>query len=177
MKIEIVDVLFDEEKIAHKVNDLALQISSDYAGRDLILVCILKGAVTFTADLMRRLRIPATIEFVQASSYGVGTDSSRLITVKKDLDMDIAGRHVLLADCIIDTGDTLAHLFRVLGERKPASLEAVVLFDKKPRRRVEVPVKYVGFEIPDRFVVGYGMDCAEQFRFLPYVAVVRVNES
>jgi hypoxanthine phosphoribosyltransferase len=177
MKIEIVDVMFDEETIARKVKELALQISNDYEGKDLILVCILKGAVTFTADLMRKLRIPATIEFVQASSYGMATDSSRLITIKKDLDMDIAGRHVLLVDCIIDTGDTLAHLFRVLGQRKPASLEAVVLFDKKPRRRVEVPVRYVGFEIPDRFVVGYGMDCSEQYRYLSYVAVVREDMS
>lgn len=175
MKIEIVDVLFDEETIARKVKELALAISNDYEGRDLVLVSILKGAVTFTADLMRKLRIPVTLEFVQASSYGMGTDSSRLIRVTKDIDTDIAGRHVLLVDCIIDTGDTLAHLMKTFAERNPASLEAVALFDKKPRRRVKVPVKYVGFEIPDTFVVGYGMDCAQQFRYLPSVAAVRTD--
>ena len=175
MKAEIAEVMFDEETIGRKVKELADRISRDYAGKDLILVCILKGAVTFTADLMRKLRIPSTIEFVQASSYGMGTDSSRLIIVKKDLDRDIAGRHVLLVDCIIDTGDTLAHLMKTFGERKPASLEAVTLFDKKARRRMNVPVKYTGFEIPDRFVVGYGMDCAEQYRYLPYVAAVRTD--
>jgi hypoxanthine phosphoribosyltransferase len=176
MKVEIVDVMFDEATIAGKVKELADRISRDYEGKDLVLVCILKGAVTFTADLMRKLQVPSTIEFVQASSYGMATDSSRLITVKKDLDTDIAGRHVLLVDCIIDTGDTLAHLMKAFGERKPASLEAVTLLDKKPRRRVPVNVKYVGFEIPDKFVVGYGMDCAQQYRYLPYVAVVRTDK-
>jgi hypoxanthine phosphoribosyltransferase len=106
----------------------------------------------------------------------MATDSSRFITVKKDLDTDIAGRHVLLVDCIIDTGDTLAHLMKTYSERRPASLEAVTLLDKKPRRRVPVNVTYVGFEIPDKFVVGYGMDCAQQYRYLPYVAVVRTDK-
>lgn len=175
MKVEIVEVLFDAATIDRRVRDLAFRISEDYAGKDPVLVCILKGAVIFTADLMRKLRIPATIEFIQASSYGTGTDPSQSITVKKDLDGDIAGRHVLLVDGIIDSGDTLARLFRVLGGRRPASLEAVTLLDKKPRRRVQVPVKYVGFEIPDTFVVGYGMDCAEQYRYLPYVASVRTE--
>jgi len=171
--IEIQEILFDEQTIQKKVGELAAQISRDYAGEDLVLVCILKGAVVFTADLMRRISFPVTIDFIHASSYGMSTTAAREIRIKKDIEIDVRGRHVLLVDTIIDTGETLACLFKRFAEKDPASLEAVVLLDKKPRRTVEVRLKYLGFEIPDKFVVGYGVDCAEQYRNLPYVAVIK----
>jgi len=171
--IEIQDILLDEQTIQTKVAELAARISIDYAGKDVVLVCILKGAVVFTADLMRRLPFPVTIDFVWASSYGMSTTASREIRIKKDIEVDVRGRHVLLVDTIIDTGQTLDCLLHKIPEKEPASLEAVVLLDKKSRRLVEVPLKYRGFEIPDRFVVGYGVDCAERYRNLPYVAVIR----
>lgn len=170
---EIKEILFDEQAIQKKVDELATQISSDYAGKDLVLVCILKAAVVFTADLMRRITFPVTIDFICASSYGISTTAVREIRIKKDIEIDVRGRHVLLVDTIIDTGQTLDCLFKKILEKGPASLEAVVLLDKKPRRTVEVPLKYRGFEIPDRFVVGYGVDCAEQYRNLPYVAAIK----
>ncbi|HUI46030.1 MAG TPA: hypoxanthine phosphoribosyltransferase [Nitrospirota bacterium] len=170
---EIQEILFDEQTIQKKVRELAAQISRDYAGEDLVLVCILKGAVVFTADLMRSISFPVTIDFICASSYGMSTTAAREIRIKKDIEIDVRGRHVLLVDTIIDTGETLACLFKRFAGKDPASLEAVVLLDKKPRRTVEVRLKYRGFEIPDKFVVGYGVDCAEQYRNLPYVAVIK----
>jgi hypoxanthine phosphoribosyltransferase len=174
--IEIREILFDEQAIARKVKELADWISKDYAGKDLVLVCILKGAVVFMADLMRCLTIPVVIDFVRAKSYGVSTVPSRNIVITKDIETDIKGKHVLLVDTIIDTGETLDCLFKKLREKGPASLEAVVLVDKKPRRTVEVPIAYKGFEIPDKFVVGYGVDCAEQYRNLPYIAAVEITK-
>ncbi len=170
---EFKEILFDEETIAKKVKELGGRISADYTGKELLIVSILRGAVVFTADLMRSLSVPAEIEFVHASSYGDATVSSGRIRLKKDIEADIRGRHVLLADCIIDTGETMDFLMKKFRERGPASLEAVVLLDKKIRRTVDVPVKYVGFEIPDRFVVGYGLDFAQRHRCLPYVAVMQ----
>jgi hypoxanthine phosphoribosyltransferase len=126
----------------------------------------------FTADLMRHISIPVTLEFIQAASYGASTTSSKSITLKKDVAIDLRGKHVLLVDTIIDTGKTLEHLFRTFGERKPASLKAVALLDKKSRRSSNAPLAYVGFEIPDAFVVGYGMDYGEKYRNLPYIAVI-----
>jgi hypoxanthine phosphoribosyltransferase len=173
--IEIQEILYDEPAIQTKVKELAAQIARDYAGKDLVLICILKGAVVFMADLMRRIPFPVTIDFICASSYGMSTTAAREIRIKKDIEIDVRGRHVLLVDTIIDTGETLARLFERLPEKGPASLEAVVLLDKKPRRTAEVRVKYRGFEIPDRFVVGYGVDCAEQYRNLPYVAAIKTD--
>lgn len=170
---EIEAILFDEKTIERRARELAAAISKDYAGRELVLVCILKGAVVFTADLMRYLSIPTTIEFIQASSYGDAAVSSRMITMKKDIDVDVKGKDVLLVDCIIDTGDTMAYVMERFREKGPASLEAVVLLDKRPRRRVDVAVKYIGYEIPDRFVVGYGLDYAQQYRYLPYIAALK----
>ena len=174
--IEIQETLFDEQTIARKVKELADGISRDYAGKDLLLVSILKGAVVFTADLMRRLSMPVTVDFICASSYSMSTESSRKINIRKDLDTDINGKHVLLVDTIIDTGETLDFLMKMLSERKPASLKAVTLLDKKSRRTVDVQIAYCGFEIPDKFVVGYGLDCAQQYRNLPYIAVVKTTE-
>jgi len=170
---DIQSILFDEETINEKVREIAGRISRDYAGKELILVCILKGAAVFTADLMRRLTLPVTVEFVQAASYGASTTSSKTITMKKNLDVDIKGKHVLMVDTIIDTGGTLNHLFALFRERGPASLKAVALLDKKARRTIPVPIAYSGFEIPDAFVIGYGADYGEKYRNLPYVAVLK----
>jgi hypoxanthine phosphoribosyltransferase len=174
--IEIQEILFDEQTIARKVKELAHRISRDYAGKEMVLVSILKGAVVFTADLMRLITIPLIVDFVCASSYGMSTESSRKIHIKKDLDTDINGKHVLIADTIVDTGETLSYLFKRLFERDPASLKTVALLDKKCKRTAEVPITYRGFEIPDKFVVGYGMDCGEQYRNLPYIAAVKTAE-
>jgi hypoxanthine phosphoribosyltransferase len=174
--IEIQEILLSEQAIQEKVAELAVRISKDYAGKDLVLISILKGAVTFTADLMRRIPFPVTVDFVHASSYGMGTESSREIRIKKDIEADIVGRHVLLVDCIIDTGETLDCLIKRYAARNPASLKAVVLLDKRSRRTVNVPLDYVGYTIPDKFVVGYGIDCGEQYRNLPYIAAVKTGE-
>jgi hypoxanthine phosphoribosyltransferase len=170
---EIGEILFDAAAIEKRVGELAGEISRDYAGKDPVLVCVLKGAVVFLADLMRGITIPAVVDFVQASSYGNATTSSREVRIKKDADIDVAGRHVLLVDTVIDTGQTLSSLFDLFRKRGPASLEAVVLLDKKPCREKDVPVRYRGLEIRDVFVVGYGVDCAEHCRNLPYIAVLK----
>jgi hypoxanthine phosphoribosyltransferase len=170
---ENLEILFDEQAIEQRVAELAAQISHDYAGKDLVLVCILKGAALFTADLSRHLTIPATLDFVHLSSYGSATVSSRTITMKKDIDTDIRGKNVLFVDGIIDTGGTITFLIHQYRERDPASLRVVTLLDKRSRRTAAVPVDYRGFEVPDVFVVGYGMDCGEKYRNLPYIAVLR----
>ncbi len=170
---EIGEILFNEEAIADKVQELGGLISRDYDGKELIVVSILKGAAIFTTDLVRSISCPLTVEFIQASSYGRSTNSSRNVVIKKDLESDIAGRHVLLVDTIIDTGETFDCLMKMLAERKPASLKAAVLFDKSCRRLVDVPIAYRGFEIPDSFVVGYGLDYNELYRNLPYIAVLK----
>jgi len=172
---EIQEILVTEEAIQETVRDLAARISSDYAGKDPVLISILKGAFIFTADLMRHIRFPVLLDFVHASSYGTGTESSREIRIKKDIETDLAGRHVLLVDCIIDTGETMDFLVKRYAARGPASLRSVVLLDKRERRLVDVPLAYVGQVIPDRFVVGYGVDCAEQYRNLAYIAAIRTD--
>jgi hypoxanthine phosphoribosyltransferase len=170
--IEIQDILFDERAIQTKVGELAARIASDYAGKDLVLICILKGGVVFLSDLMRRIPFPVTIDFIRVSSYGMSTTATREILIAKDIELDVRGRHVLLVDTIIDTGVTLARLIEQFREKGPASLAAAVLLDKKARRTAEVRIQYRGFEIPDRFVVGYGVDCAEHYRNLPYIAAI-----
>ncbi|MBS1242688.1 MAG: hypoxanthine phosphoribosyltransferase [Nitrospirae bacterium] len=167
------EILFDEQAIERTVLELAAQISRDYAGKDLLLVCILKGAAIFFTDLARRLTIPVMLEFAQVSSYGSGTVSSRVVTVTKDIGSDIRGKHVLLVDGIIDTGTTMDFLLKRYRARGLASLKVAVLLDKHAHRTVDVPIDYRGFEIPDRFVVGYGMDSREKYRNLPYIAAVR----
>ncbi len=172
--IEIREILFDEQTIARKVKELADGISRDYAGKELILVSVLKGAFVFTADLMRLITIPVAVDFVYASSYGASMESSQKVSISKDLETDIAGKHVLLADTIIDTGETVSFLIQKFSERKPASIKLTALLDKKSRRLVDVPIEYRGFEIPDTFVVGYGLDCAQMYRNLPYIAAVKM---
>jgi hypoxanthine phosphoribosyltransferase len=166
------EVLIDEAALRQRVAALGEEISSDYDGRDVLLVGVLKGAVFFMADLMRELALPCEIDFMAISSYGEGTDSSGVVRILKDLDSNITGRHVLVVEDIIDTGLTLSYLMRNLSAREPASLEVCALLVKHGRRESDVPVKYVGFEIPNRFVVGYGLDFAERYRNLPHVAVL-----
>ena len=165
-------VLLDEDAVATRVAELGAEISNDYEGRDLLLVGVLKGAVFFMADLMRQLTIPCEVDFMAISSYGAATDSSGVVRILKDLDINIEGRHVLVVEDIIDSGLTLSYLIRNLESREPASLEVAALLTKPARREIEVPVRWVGFEIPNRFVIGYGLDFAERYRNLPYVGVL-----
>ena len=165
-------VLIDDDRLQDRIAELGSEISADYAGRDLLLVGVLKGAVFFMADLMRRLTMPCEIDFMAISSYGAATDSSGVVRILKDLDINIEGRNVLVVEDIIDSGLTLSYLVRNLQAREPASLDVCALLTKPQRRENDVDVRYVGFEIPNRFVVGYGLDFAERYRNLPYVAVL-----
>jgi hypoxanthine phosphoribosyltransferase len=166
------EVLIDEETLAARVAELGAEVSADYAGRDLLLIGVLKGAVFFMADLMRHLTVPCEVDFMAISSYGASTDSSGIVRILKDLDINIEGRDVLVVEDIIDSGLTLSYLMRNLESREPATLEVCALMTKPARREIDVPVRYIGFEIADRFVVGYGLDLAERYRNLPYVAVL-----
>ena len=166
------EVLIDEATLQARIAELGAEISADYAGRDLLMVGVLKGAVFFMADLMRELTVTCEIDFMAISSYGAATDSSGVVRILKDLDINIAGRDVLVVEDIIDSGLTLSYLMRNLRARRPASLEICALLTKPDRRRIDVPVRYVGFEIPNRFVIGYGLDFAERYRNLPYIGVL-----
>jgi hypoxanthine phosphoribosyltransferase len=168
----VVDVLIDETSLQSRIAALGDEISADYQHRDLLLIGVLKGAVFFMSDLMRHLTIPCEIDFMAISSYGDSTDSSGVVRILKDLDINIEGRDVLVVEDIIDSGLTLSYLMRNLEAREPASLEICALLTKPDRREIEVPVRYVGFEIPNRFVIGYGLDFAERYRNLPYVGVL-----
>jgi hypoxanthine phosphoribosyltransferase len=169
---QIGEILVQPDDLKQKVRDLGAQISADYGERDLLLVCVLKGAVFFLADLMRSIDIPCEVDFMAVSSYGSETDSSGVVRILKDLDRPIAGRDVLIVEDIVDSGLTLQYLLRNLGARDPASLEVCALLTKPDRRKVELPTRYVGFEIPDKFAIGYGLDHAERYRNLPYVAAL-----
>jgi hypoxanthine phosphoribosyltransferase len=166
------EVLIDTDALSVRIAELGTEISSDYEGRDLLLIGVLKGAVFFMADLMRKLTIPCEVDFMAISSYGASTDSSGVVRILKDLDINIEGRHVLVVEDIIDSGLTLSYLMRNLESREPATLEVCALLTKPDRRELEVPVRYIGFEIPNRFVIGYGLDFGERYRNLPYVAVL-----
>ena len=170
---DILEILIDAENIAEKVAELAERISRDYKGKELVAVCVLKGAALFAADLVRSISTPVTVDFVWAASYGTSTSPAQEVRVEKDIASDIQGRHVLLVDGIVDSGRTRAFLLERYWVRKPASLRVAVLLDKKARRMVPVQIDYRGFTVPDRFVVGYGMDYAQQYRNLPYIAVIR----
>jgi hypoxanthine phosphoribosyltransferase len=166
------EILIEADELQARIAELGREISADYAGRDLLLVGVLKGAVFFMADLMRHVTVPCELDFMAISSYGASTDSSGIVRILKDLDLNIEGRHVLVVEDIIDSGLTLSYLTRALEAREPASLEICTLLTKPERREVEVPVRYVGFEIPNRFVIGYGLDFAERYRNLPFVGVL-----
>jgi len=166
------EVLIESDALGARIAELGAEISADYQGRDLLLIGVLKGAVFFMADLMRKLTIPCEVDFMAISSYGASTDSSGVVLILKDLDINIEGRDVLVVEDIIDSGLTLSYLMRNLESREPATLEVCALLTKPDRREIEVPVRYVGFEIPNRFVIGYGLDFGERYRNLPYVAVL-----
>ena len=166
------EILIDEPTLSSRVAELGAEVSADYQGRDLLLIGVLKGAVFFMADLMRHLTVPCEVDFMAISSYGDQTDSSGVVRILKDLDINIEGRHVLVVEDIIDSGLTLSYLMRNLESREPATLEVCALLTKPDRREIDVPVRYVGFEIPNRFVIGYGLDFGERYRNLPYVAVL-----
>jgi hypoxanthine phosphoribosyltransferase len=168
----VTEVLIDRDVLQRRIEELGEEISTDYAGRDLLLIGVLKGAVFFMADLMRNLTIPCEIDFMAISSYGDSTDSSGVVRILKDLDINIEGRDVLIVEDIIDSGLTLSYLMRNLEAREPASLEICALLTKPERREADVPVRYIGFEIPNRFVIGYGLDFAERYRNLPYVGIL-----
>jgi hypoxanthine phosphoribosyltransferase len=166
------EVLISAEDLQRRVRELGEEISRDYAGRQLLLVGVLKGAVFFLSDLMRFISIPVEVDFMAVASYGSATDSSGVVRILKDLDAAIEGRDVLIVEDIVDSGLTLQYLLRNLGSRNPRTLEVCALLMKPERRKVDLPIGYVGFEIPDRFVVGYGLDYAERHRNLPFVAAL-----
>ena len=173
MKEPFISVLISEEKLNERIAQLGEQISKDYEGKEVKLICILKGSIIFTCELAKRITVPVKFDFMQVSSYGSGTSSSGQIKIKKDLDESIEGEHVIVIEDIIDSGNTLARLMPMLEERKPADICICTLLDK-PERRVkkDVKVDYCCFNIPDEFVVGYGLDYAQKYRNLPYIGVV-----
>jgi hypoxanthine phosphoribosyltransferase len=166
------EILIEADALRARVAELGEEISAYYEGRDLLLIGVLKGAVFFMADLMRHLTVPCEVDFMAISSYGAQTDSSGVVRILKDLDINIEGRNVLVVEDIIDSGLTLSYLMRNLESREPASLEVCALLTKPARREIDVPVRWIGFEIPNRFVIGYGLDFAERYRNLPYVGVL-----
>src|SRR2546422_1323346 len=166
------EILVQADDLQHRVGELGAEISRDYEGRNLVLVGVLKGAVFFLSDLMRNIEIPCEVDFMAVASYGSATDSSGVVRILKDLDTAIEGRDVLIVEDIVDSGLTLHYLMRNLGSRNPRSLAVCALLTKPERRKVDLPTRYVGFEIPNRFVVGYGLDFGERHRNLPFVAVL-----
>jgi hypoxanthine phosphoribosyltransferase len=169
------EILVQADELQQRVRALAAEIDRDYAGRELLLIGVLKGAFLFLADLMRHLETPCEVDFMAVSSYGSSTDSSGVVRILKDLDAPLEGRDVLIVEDIVDSGLTLQYLMRTLETRGPASLEVCALLTKPERRQVEMPARYVGFEIPDKFAIGYGLDYAERYRNLPYVAVLELS--
>jgi hypoxanthine phosphoribosyltransferase len=166
------EVLVSRERLTERVAEMAADISADYAGRDPLVIGILKGAVFFTADLVREMSIPCELDFMAVSSYGSATHSSGVVRITKDLDVAIEGRHVLLVEDVIDSGRTLRYLMRNLAARDPASVETCALLSKPAADRLDLGIRYVGFRLPDVFVVGYGLDAAERYRELPYISAL-----
>ena len=175
MKVKNINVYLTEEQITERVKEMGAQISKDYGDESVYLICILKGSIFFTCELAKRITSPVEMDFMSVSSYGAGTTSSGVVKIGKDLDTTIEGKNVLVIEDIIDSGRTLIYLLDILGRRNPKSLKLCTLLDKPDRRVVEVNVDYVGFEIPDEFVVGYGLDYAQKYRNLPYVGIVELD--
>ena len=167
--------MISEESVVARIKEIAEQINEEYEGKAVTLICILKGSIFFTTELAKHIKVPVTIDFMQCSSYGADTKSSGIVKLPKDLDEPIMGKHVILIEDIIDSGRTLSHLVKLLSQREPASLTICTLLDKPSRRVAEVDVKYTGFEIPDEFVVGYGLDYAQRHRNLPYIGIVEFD--
>lgn len=172
MTDDIQEILYSEKQIAVMVERIGKEISRDYKGKDLLLVSVLKGSVVFMADLMRAITIPARIDFMSVSSYGSGTKSSGVVKIIKDLDIDLSGYDIVLVEDILDSGKTLSYLLELLKSRGPKSIRICTLFDKPERREAEVDATYVGTEIPDAFIVGYGLDYDEKYRNLPFVGIL-----
>lgn len=170
---DIQEILFSEEEIARRVDELAQQINRDYAGQEVMLVSVLRGSFIFMADIFRRLKLKCTVDFMSVSSYGSGTSSSGQVQITKDLSSDISGQHIIVIEDILDSGNTLSYLLKVLQQRQPASLRLCTLLDKPERRVKPVEVHYTGFSIPDAFVVGYGLDYDEHYRNLPYIGILK----
>ena len=174
--MEKIRVLLTEEEVDKKINEVAEQINRDYAGKEVHLICVLKGGVFFMCELAKRITVPVSLDFMSVSSYGSDTKSSGVVKIVKDLDEAIGGKDVLVVEDIVDSGRTLSYLLEMLKDRKPNSLRLCTLLDKPDRRVIDVNVNYTGFQIPDEFVVGYGLDYAQKYRNLPYVGVVHLNE-
>lgn len=170
---DIESIIISEEQVRDRVRELGAQISRDYEDRSVLLVAVLRGAALFIADLAREITVPVELDFMAVSSYGSSTKSSGVVRILKDLDEQIEGRHVIVVEDILDTGLTLKYLLKNLASRKPASLEIVTLLSKEGKQRVPISCKYIGFSVPDEFVVGYGLDFAERYRNLPYIGVLR----
>ena len=167
-------VLLSEQEVNEKIAELGKKISEDYAGRSVHLICVLKGGIFFTCELAKRITVPVSLDFMSVSSYGEDTKSSGVVKIVKDLDEPLEGKDVLIVEDIIDSGRTLSYLIQILRKRNPASIHLCTLLDKPERRVTDVKVDYVGFNIPDEFVVGYGLDYAQKYRNLPYIGVVEV---
>ncbi len=172
-----ITVMISEEDVEAKIQELGEQISADYAGKEVHLICILKGGAFFACELAKRITVPVSIDFMQVSSYGNATESSGIVRIKKDLDDTMENKEVLIVEDIIDSGQTLHYLMPVLRQRKPASLKLCALLSKPDRRKEEVQIDYLGFEIPDKFVVGYGLDYMQKYRNLPYIGIVEPEEN
>ncbi len=172
---ERVEVLLPEEKINARIRELGEQISKDYAGKNVHLICILKGGSFFMCELAKRITVPVSIDFMSVSSYGSGTTSSGTIKIKKDLDEPLEGKHVLVVEDIVDTGRTLSYLVELLKDRGAADVKLCALLDKPERREVDIRADYIGFQIPDEFVVGYGLDYDQRYRNFPYIGIVKFD--
>ena len=170
---DIQEVLFSQQQLEERVDQIAQEITRDYAGKEIVLISVLRGSFVFMADLCRRIDLPCTIDFMSVSSYGSGTSSTGQVQITKDLSGDISGKHILVVEDILDSGNTLSYLLKLLEQRKPASIRLCTLLDKPERRVKPVDVHYSGFTIPDAFVVGYGLDYAEHYRNLPYIGILK----
>ncbi len=168
--------MIPEEKVNARIKELGAQISEDFAGQTVHLICILKGSAFFVCELAKRLTVPVTLDFMQVSSYGAETKSSGVVRLSKDLDEPLSGKNVIIVEDIIDSGRTLSHLVKLLGQRGPKTMALCTLLDKPSRRLVDVDVKYTGFQIPDEFVVGYGLDYDQKYRNLPYIGKIEFGE-
>ncbi len=177
MMTDKINVLIPEEEVNAKIKELGARISEDYAGKEVHLICILKGGVFFACELAKRITIPVSLDFMQVSSYGNASKSSGIVRIKKDLDDSMEGKEVIIVEDIIDSGRTLHYLIPVLEQRNPASIRLCALLNKPDRREKEVQIDYLGFDIPDKFVVGYGLDYAQKYRNLPFIGVVETEDS
>ena len=173
MREDIKEIIYDENQLREKIREIGKKISEDYKGTDLLLIGVLKGSVVFMADLIKEINIPCSIDFMAVSSYGSSTSSSGVVRILKDLDSEIEGKDVLIVEDIIDSGVTLKYLIKYLQGRKPNSVEIACLLNKPERRKVDIGVKYIGYNVPDLFLVGYGLDYAEKYRNLPYIGVLK----